>query len=82
MGDAAQLESGPLHRKVAELRRLSNRAPNDPELRMAVARLLLDLQLKDEAVVELRAVIAMAPNSLEARQLLDLAVQGRESRLD
>lgn len=80
MGDAAQLRNALLRRKVAELRRVSGKAPNDPDLRMAVARLLLDLRLRDAAAAELRAVIAMTPNSLEARHLLDLAVRGHESR--
>jgi hypothetical protein len=34
----------------------------------------LDNSLTDEAIAEIRAVIAMSPNHLEARKLLDRAL--------
>lgn len=55
------------------LRRLSALVPTDPDARLALARKLLDCRRVDEAVVEIRAVIAMFPNHLEARKLLDSA---------
>jgi hypothetical protein len=69
-----------LYRKLAELRRLSALAPGDPDLRLTLARLLLDLEMWDAAELELRAVVTMVPNSLEARQLLDLALRRKEAR--
>lgn len=80
MGISTPDERGALHRKVAELRRLSAKAPSDPDLRLALARVLLELEMWDAAEAELRAVIAMAPNSLEARELLDLALRRQASR--
>jgi hypothetical protein len=40
---------------------------------MALARKLLHYGKADEAILEVRAVIAMAPNHLEARKLLESA---------
>lgn len=60
---------------VGRLRRVAKLAPKDPELRLALARALLDNSLTDEGINQLRSVITMSPNHLEARKLLDLALQ-------
>ncbi len=59
---------------LGRLRRLASLAPHDPDLRLGLARKLLDCWLADEAVDQIRAVIAMAPNHLEARKLLERAL--------
>jgi hypothetical protein len=57
------------------LRRVAKLAPQDPELRIALARALLDNSLTEEAIGQIRSVIAMSPNHLEARKLLETALQ-------
>jgi hypothetical protein len=65
------------------LRRWSALTPADPDARLAFARKLLDCRKADEAILEIRAVIAMVPNHLEARKLLEsaraLQLSGRTS---
>lgn len=60
---------------LGRLRRIAGLAPKDPELRLALAQALLENSLPDEAIDQLRSVITMAPNHLEARKLLDIALQ-------
>ena len=60
---------------VERLRRVARLAPQDPELRLALARAPLEDSLAAEAIEQLRSVIAMSPNHLEARKLLELALQ-------
>lgn len=55
---------------LPRLRRLVALAPLDPELRLDLARELLECWRADEAIAEIRGVIAMVPNHLEARKLL------------
>ncbi len=62
---------------LLKLRRLARLAPRDTELRLALARELMERSLTDEAITELRTVIALSPNHLEARKLLEKAFQGR-----
>lgn len=57
------------------LRRLTRLAPQDLELRLNLACALLDNRLTDEAIEQLRFVIEMSPNQLEARKLMELALQ-------
>ena len=59
---------------LSRLRRVARLAPQDPELRLMLARALLDNSLMDEAIEQLRSVISMSPNHLEARKLLELAL--------
>ena len=59
---------------LVRLRRLASLAPHDPDLRLGFARRLLDSWKADEAIEEIRSVIAMAPNHLEARKLLERAL--------
>jgi hypothetical protein len=59
---------------LVRLRRLSSLAPNDPDLRLKLADRLLNTSFLDDAIYEIRAVIAMAPNHLEARKLLEKAI--------
>jgi Flp pilus assembly protein TadD len=59
--------------ELEQLRRWSALTPTDAEARMALARKLLHYGKADEAILEVRAVIAMAPNHLEARKLLESA---------
>ncbi len=49
-----------------ELRRWSALVPTDPDARLALARKLLECRRADEAIPEIRAVIAMCPNHLDA----------------
>lgn len=65
---------------LRRLRRLARLAPHDPELRLALARELMGDAKVEEAVTELRAVIALLPNHLEARKLLERALQRRFSQ--
>jgi hypothetical protein len=71
------------HEDLEQLRRWSALTPTDPDARLAFARKLLDCRKADEAILEIRAVIAMAPNHLEARKLLEsahaLQLSGRTS---
>ncbi len=60
---------------LTRLRRVANLAPQDPELRITLARALLENGLPEEAINEIRAVIALSPNHLEARKLLVNAAQ-------
>jgi len=59
---------------LVRLRRLASLAPHDPDLRLGLARRLLDFWQADEAIEEIRSVIAMVPNHLEARKLLERAL--------
>jgi hypothetical protein len=59
--------------ELERLRRWSGAVPTDPDARLLFARKLLDCQRVDEAILEIRAVIALVPNHLEARKLLESA---------
>lgn len=59
---------------LARLRRLTSLAPDDHDLRLKLAGKLLDLNLLQEAIEEIRAVINLVPNHLEARKLLARAL--------
>lgn len=59
--------------ELERLRRWTAAVPADPDARLAFARKLLDYRKADQAIVEIRAVIVMFPNHLEARKLLELA---------
>ena len=63
--------------ELERLRRCSEAVPSDPDTRLLFARKLLDCQRADDAILEIRAVIAMFPNHLEARKLLESAHQLR-----
>ena len=58
---------------LERLRRSVGAVPTDPDTRLLFAKKLLDCRRADEAIVEIRAVIAMFPNHLEARKLLESA---------
>jgi predicted Zn-dependent protease len=73
MIDPCKSDVGRMHEDLEHLRRLSALAPTDPDTRLAFARKLLDCGKTDEAIREIRAVIAMVPNHLEARKLLESA---------
>lgn len=60
---------------LTRLRRVVDLAPRDPELRLLLARTLLDNSLKEEAIEQIRSVIALSPNHLEARKLLERALE-------
>jgi cytochrome c-type biogenesis protein CcmH/NrfG len=61
--------------RLFRLRRLVQLAPHDPELRYLLARQLVQSCLLDEAIDLIRSVIAMSPNHLEARKLLEQALR-------
>jgi Flp pilus assembly protein TadD len=60
---------------LGRLRRVAKLAPQDPELRLALARALVDNSLIEEAIDQIQYVIAMSPNHLDARKLLETALQ-------
>jgi len=66
--------------RLVRLRRLVQLAPHDPELRFQLARQLVDSSCLDEAIDLLRSVIAMSPNHLDARKLLELGLRLRPAR--
>ena len=57
--------------ELAKRRRFAQLAPQDPDVHLALARELLANSELEEAALELHTVIALAPNHLEARKLLD-----------
>lgn len=59
--------------ELERLRRWSAAAPTDPDVRLLLARKLLECQQAEKAIEEIRAVIAIFPNHLEARKLLESA---------
>jgi hypothetical protein len=61
------------HEGLEQLRRRAALIPTDPDVRLTFAKKLLDCRKVDEAILEIRAVIAMVPNHLEARKLLESA---------
>lgn len=63
-------------RELSRLRQLVTLAPNDPDLRLDLAEVLLQHGFHEDAAVQVRAAIALAPNHLEARKLLDRALAG------
>ncbi len=73
MTDPCKSEADLAQQDLERLRRWSALAPTDPDARLAFARKLLDCRQADKAIVEIRAVIAMVPNHLEARKLLECA---------
>ena len=60
--------------------RLASLAPHDPDLRLGLAKKLLDFWQADAAIEEIRAVIAMVPNHLQARKLLERALAQQLSK--
>jgi hypothetical protein len=83
MTDQRKSDVDRMQEDLENLRRLSARTPTDPDTRLAFARKLLECRKAEEAVLEIRAVIALAPNHLEARKLLasvrELPLSGRTS---
>jgi len=69
--DHGKSEVDRMQDELEQLRRLAVRAPADPDTRLAFARKLLECRRTEEAILEIRAVIAMVPNHLEARKLLE-----------
>lgn len=65
---------------LVRLRRLASLAPHDPDLRLGLAIKLLDFWQADAAIEEIRAVIAMVPNHLQARKLLERALAQQLSK--
>ena len=61
--------------RLSRLRRMVQLAPHDPELSYQLARQLVESCLLDEAIDVIRSVIVMAPNHLDARTLLELALR-------
>lgn len=65
---------------ILRLKRLVQLAPQDADLRYHLARQLVATSHFDEAIPMLRSIIALVPNHLEARKLLDVALHPRVSR--
>lgn len=57
--------------RLSKLRRYAQLAPQDPEVHLALARELAEGSQPVEAATELQTVIALSPNHLEARKLLE-----------
>jgi cytochrome c-type biogenesis protein CcmH/NrfG len=62
------------------LKRLVELAPQDTDLRCRLARELVAASRFDEAIQVLRSIIALVPNHLEARKLLDMALHPKFSQ--
>lgn len=78
-------DSKPVAQETAEqqlsrLRRMVQLAPHDPELRYLLARQLIESSLLDEAIDLIRSVIAMSPNHLDARKLLEHVLRIQPAR--
>jgi hypothetical protein len=73
MGESSKSDVDRIQRDLEQLRRWAALTPADPDARLAFARILLECRKADEAILEIRAVIAMIPNHLEARKLLESA---------
>ena len=56
---------------IGKLRRHSQLAPQDPDVRFVLAKELAQAHHFEEAAEELHKVITLAPNHLEARKLLE-----------
>lgn len=65
---------------ILRLKRLIQLAPQDTDLRYHLARQLVATSQFHEAIPILRSIIAVAPNHLEARKLLDAALHPQVSR--
>lgn len=65
---------------ILRLKRLIQLAPKDADLRYHLARQLVAASQFDEAIPMLRSIIALVPNHLEARKLLDVALHPHVSR--
>ena len=59
---------------ILRLKRLVQLAPQDADPRYHLARELVATSKLDEAIQVLRSIIALVPNHLEARKLLDMAL--------
>ena len=79
MKDPQKSDGDGMQNNLDRLRRWSALAPTDPDARLALARKLLECKIVDEAILEIRAVITMLPNHLEARKLLESAHELRVS---
>lgn len=66
---------------IAHLFRLAALAPRDADLRLTLARRLLECDLRDDAVAQIREAIAISPNHLDARKLLDQVLTARVRRI-
>jgi len=80
MGDTESVGQETAEQRLSRLRRIVGRAPQDPELRYLLARQLVDSSLVDEAIELAKSVIAMSPNHLAARKLLERALKLRSSQ--
>ena len=58
---------------ILRLRRIVSVAPQDLELRLELARRLLEAARPEEALEELRTLIRLDPNNLAARKLREEA---------
>jgi hypothetical protein len=67
-GEETRMEPGD---RLSKLRRYAQLAPQDPEVHLALARELAEGSQPVEAATELQTVIALSPNHLEARKLLE-----------
>lgn len=65
---------------ILRLKRLVQLAPQDAELRYHLALELVATSKFDEAIQVLRSLIALVPNHLEARKLLDMALHPKISQ--
>jgi len=74
MKDRFTSDKDSLQDGLTRLRRLTALAPHDPDLRLDLAEKLLEAQLVEEAIEEIRAVVGMAPNHLDARKMLARAL--------
>lgn len=66
-------DSPELEETLRRLRRLVSLSPQDAELRLQLARRLMEACRTEEALDELRVLIRLNPNNLAARKLREQA---------
>lgn len=69
-----------VEQSILRLKRLVQLAPQNADLRHQLARQLVAASRFDEAIPMLHSIIALVPNHLEARKLLDAALHPGVSR--
>lgn len=80
IGNDEEMRPEPAEQSILRLKRLIQLAPQDADLRYHLARQLVATSRFDEAIPMLRSIIALVPNHLEARKLLEVALHPQISR--
>ncbi len=78
--DSKSVAAETVEQRLSRLRRLVQLAPHDPELRYQLAQQLFESSLLEESIDLIQSVIALSPNHLDARKLLDRALRLQPAR--